>query len=127
MKSRTMQVFTPPLISAVVGLAFVFATGWITAHVEVSPALRIALALPPLVAGSFFIVSVAFMIRGMDEMHRRIHLETATITFLGTVFLAFVWGALQRAGLYTAHWDDLGNPMMVLWAVVYVVVSRRYR
>ena len=104
--------FRPAFVWGIVGLAIVFASGWLFQSVALSPTLRILLALIPLIPACLFLYYLVKGIRGLDELQQRIYTETATLTFIVTVLMAFLFGSLQRAGLYTAKWDDIGNTMM---------------
>jgi len=124
---RYMIVFRPAFIWGLLGLVVVFASSWIFRSVALSRSLRLLLALLPLIPGCLFLFSFVQGIRGLDELKQRIYTETATLTFLVTVLLTFLFGSLQRAGLYTAKWDDIGNTMMFVWVCIYVLNDWRYR
>jgi hypothetical protein len=63
----------------------------------------------------------------MDELQKRICLESAFLAFLVTLVLAFVVAGLDQAGIYHAKSDALGTPMLGLWAFAYTVSVWRYR
>jgi hypothetical protein len=122
-----MIVFRPAFVWSIIGLAVVFIAGWLFRFVNLSPTIRIVLALLPLIPGSLFLFHLVKGIRGLDELQQRIYTETATLTFIVTVLLTFLFGSLQRAGLYTATWDDIGNTMMLVWVCMYLISDWRYR
>jgi hypothetical protein len=76
---------------------------------------------------AFFIASLARTVQKMDEMQKRICLESAFIAFLLTLTLTFVFAGLDRAGVYRATWDDVGTSMLFFWACAYIFSSWRYR
>ncbi len=119
--------FRPAFVWGIVGLAIVFALGWLFQSVALSPTLRILLALIPLIPACLFLVYLVKGIRGLDELQQRIYTETATLTFIVTILITFLFGSLQRAGLYTAKWDDIGNTMMFVWVCIYLLNDWRYR
>lgn len=119
--------FRPAFVWSMIGLAAVFITGWLFESVTLSPTIRIVLALLPLLPGSLFLFYLVKGIRGLDELQQRIYTETATLTFIVTVLMTFLFGSLQRAGLYTAKWDDIGNTMMFVWVCMYLINDWRYR
>ncbi len=127
MKYRMVRLFTPVLIWAIVGLIVAFSSQLILKYSQADPPTRLFFGLLPIIPGGFFIWAVVRGIRGLDEMQQRIQVESAAITFAVTVFLTFLFGGLQRAGLYTAHWDDIGNTMMLVWVVSYVFSAWRYQ
>jgi hypothetical protein len=73
-----------------------------------------------------FAVSAARMILKMDELQKRISLESLSIAFLLTLVLTLVFVGLELAG-YRPKWDDPGSYMMLLWACAYVFSVWRYR
>ena len=124
---RYMIVFRPAFVWGIVGLFIVFASSWFFRHTVLSPTLRILLALLPLIPGGLFLFSLVKGIRGLDELQQRIYTETATLTFIVTILMTFLFGSLQRAGLYSAKWDDIGNTMMFVWVCIYLLNDWRYR
>jgi hypothetical protein len=124
---RYVIVFRPAFVWGIVGLAVVFASSWFFRYAVLSPTLRILLALLPLIPGGLFLFSLVKGIRGLDELQQRIYTETATLTFIVTILMTFLFGSLQRAGLYSAKWDDIGNTMMFVWVCIYLLNDWRYR
>jgi len=91
------------------------------------PGVRMGLALLPLLPSLLFVLALVRMIMQMDELQKLISLESVFIAFIGTLALAFVFGALQQANAYRPPWDSIGEVMLVLWAVGYVYSSWKYR
>jgi hypothetical protein len=85
------------------------------------------LTLLPVIPAVFFVAALFRAVQRMDELQKRICLESVFIAFLVTLVLAFVLAGLDRAGIYHAKFDALGGPMMGLWAFAYVVSVWRYR
>jgi O-antigen/teichoic acid export membrane protein len=85
------------------------------------------LTLLPVMPAVFFVVALFRAVQRMDELQKRICLESVFLAFLVTLVLAFLLAALDRAGIYHAKFDALGTPMMGLWALAYVVSVWRYR
>ena len=75
-------VFRPAFIWSVIGLIVVFVSGWLFRSTNVSPTIRLLLALLPLIPGSLFLFYLVRGIRGLDELQQRIYSETATLTFI---------------------------------------------
>ena len=85
------------------------------------------LRLLPVIPALLFVVTLYRAVRRMDELQKRICLESVFIAFMFTLVLAFVVGGLDQAGIYHAKSDGLGTPMMGLWACAYIVSAWRYR
>lgn len=85
------------------------------------------LTLMPVEPALFFVWALFRAVQKMDELQRRICLESIFVAFILTLVLAFVLGGLDRAGIYHAGSDALGTPMMFLWACAYIVSVWRYR
>ena len=74
-----------------------------------------------------FAASAARMILKMDELQKRICIESLSIAFLLTLVLTGIFVGLEHTGLHRPKWDDLGFYMMLLWACAYVFSVWRYR
>jgi len=81
----------------------------------------------PVIPAMFFVVALFRAVQRMDELQKRICLESVFIAFMLTLVLAFVVAGLDQAGIYHAKSDALGTPMMGLWACAYIVSVWRYR
>jgi hypothetical protein len=116
MDRKALPLFAPALIIAALGLPFVLGAEWMLANLMLSDSLRVVLGLLPIVPGIGLVLAFVHAVRGLDELQKQIHLHAAAITFCVTIVLTFVFGGLQRAGIYTASWDDIGNNMLLIWA-----------
>jgi hypothetical protein len=83
--------------------------------------------LLPVLPALLFVLALVRAVQKMDELQKRICLESVFIAFLLTLVLAFVVGGLDRAGIYHAQFDALGTPMMGFWASAYIFSTWRYR
>ena len=127
MNNPILRRFRPTFVWGVLALVLVFTSSWVLQHVAVGLNLRVALALAPLVPAGLFIIALVRATRQFDELQQRIYLESVAIAFVITVLLTFVFAGLQRAGLYTAKWDDIGNTMMIVWLLAYLINVWRYQ
>jgi len=85
------------------------------------------LMLLPVIPALFFVVALLRAVQKMDELQKRICLESVFIAFMLTLILSFVLAGLDEAGIYHPKFDALGTPMMFFWACSYVVSAWRYR
>ena len=91
------------------------------------PRLRFLMLLP-LVPEAFFIAALVRTIQRMDELERRIILESIAVSFILTLTLTFSLAGLQAAGLnYPTVRDEVGSLMLLFWACAYVFSVWRYR
>src|SRR5271163_835381 len=95
---------------------------WLVAHKQVPRWLGLLPVLPYMI---FFAEMVRCVLK-MDEMQRRICLESASIAFLLTLIITAVFGGLEQAGIVRPPWAEVGGLMMLLWAGVYAVSAWRY-
>ena len=96
---------------------------WLVVHKQVP---RWA-GLLPVVPYMFFFAAMVRSVLKMDEMQKRICLESASIAFLLTLIITAVFGGLEQAGIARPPWGEIGGLMMLLWAGVYAVSAWRYR
>jgi len=96
---------------------------WLVVHKQVPRWLGLLPVLPYLI---FFAEMVRCVLK-MDEMQRRICLESASIAFLLTLVITAFFGGIEQAGLGHAPWDEVGGFMLLLWAGAYAVSAWRYR
>jgi hypothetical protein len=83
--------------------------------------------LLPLVPYMFFFVAMVRSVLKMDEMQKRICLESASIAFLLTLIITAFFGGIEQAGIGRPPWEEIGGFMLLLWAGVYAVSAWRYR
>jgi hypothetical protein len=123
---RTWRRFTRPVfLCALCALLTQFAVESIG---KMKPQLAQSwIMLLPVLPALCFVLALARAVQKMDELQKRICLESVFIAFLLTMVLAFVIGGLDRAGIYHAQFDALGTPMMGFWASAYIFSTWRYR
>jgi hypothetical protein len=123
----TRSRFTRPVfIWALAAQVTDLAVEQLSRHGSNPQGLRLLLLLP-LIPAIFFMLALVRAILRMDEMQKRICLESVFIAFMLTLAITFIFGGLDRAGIYKPTWDSLGVPMMFFWAVAYIFSSWRYR
>lgn len=74
-----------------------------------------------------FAASATRIILKMDELQKRICLESFSIAFLFILVFTGIFTVLEHTGLHRTKLDDLGSYMMLLWACAYVFSAWRYR
>ena len=83
--------------------------------------------LLPLLPSMCFFAALVRTVLKMDEMQKRICIESASFAFLLTLIITFIFGGLDQAGFGRPPWDEVGSFMLLLWAGAYAVSSWRYR
>ncbi len=96
---------------------------WLVAHGHVPRALGLLPVLPYMI---FFAAMVRSVLK-MDEMQKRICLESASIAFLLTLIITAFFGGVEQAGLGRPPWEEVGGFMLLLWACAYGLSAWRYR
>ena len=120
--------FTRPLfLWALAGQITQIAVHLFVGAMPPDPRLRFLMLLP-LVPEAFFIGELVRTIRKMDELERRIILESIATAFILTLALTFALAGLQSAGInYPSVRDEVGTFMLLFWASAYVFLVWRYR
>jgi hypothetical protein len=103
---------------------------------------RAMIALIPLMATFLYVRSAARWVRGMDELHRRIALESFLFATVAYLFLSGAWFLLDRAGVWDACARTTGLHLervpfsnctfiicltYVFFGVGYSIFNRRYQ
>ena len=96
---------------------------WLVVHKQVP---RLLGPLPVLPYMIFFAAMVRSVLK-MDEMQKRICLESTSIAFLLTLIITAFFGGIEQAGIGHPPWEEVGSFMMLLWAGAYAVSAWRYR
>lgn len=109
-------------------LVAVFAVSWALEHQAMGPAGRLALALLPAALWAGAIVLLVVMVRGLDELQRRIQLEALAIAFSAAMMLGMVVEYLQKAGFARGvEVGDVWPIMLLLYVPALVLAQWRYR
>lgn len=92
--------------------------------------LRLALVILPVVLSLGYVYCVVGIFRQVDELQRRIQLESLGFAFPATAILVMTVNLMQEAKvLPDIHWNwgMLVSAMCFLWIAGYVMACRRYR
>lgn len=102
-------------------------------HAEWSGPVRASLALAPVVPGLLYVWHCARFVRGMDELQRRIQLESALFAVFGTLLIGIVINVLNANGVAVPglpHGLELGSAFFLLfflWLVGIGLNNCRYQ
>jgi len=119
--------FTRPVfVWAVTALATEIVVEWLLRRGLHQPTLGIV-SLLPLIPAMLFMLALVRAIQKMDELQKRICLDSVFNAFMLTLSLTFIFAGLNRAGIYRAPGNDIGTLMMFLWACAYAFSAWRYR
>ena len=92
--------------------------------------LRVALVILPVLLGLGYVNWAVGLFRRVDELQRRIQLESLGFAFPATAILLMAVDLLEKAKILpNIHWAwnfQIGA-MCLLWLVGYLFASRRYR
>jgi hypothetical protein len=101
-------------------------------HPEWSPGLRVALALTPILPGLLYLRKGLQLLRGLDELQRRIQLEGWLFAALGTVVISTIINVLNAngvSGIWPPHGLEVGGTYMImscLWGLGVMIANLRY-
>lgn len=117
------------LLAAATSVASTIASHRLLDRMHAAPAaLRLVIALAPIVFFILLILAQFRWLRAQDEFHRRIALESLAIAFPLVIAEAVTVEALQRAGFLTTITIGTLWPYMALtWVLSFWIAQRRYR
>ena len=88
---------------------------------------RIPLALAPIIPILFALMAFMRFFSSMDELQRRIQLESFAFSFGVTGIVTFSYGLLTDVGFPVISWTWIFPLMIALWGIGQGVATRRYR
>ena|ERR1017187_4276519 len=92
--------------------------------------LRAALVVLPVLLSLGYVNCVVGLFRRVDELQRRIQLESLGFAFPATAILVMATDLLEKAKILPAlrwAWGLQVGVMCLLWLAGYLIASRRYR
>ena len=110
---------------ALYAVALVVSLTWLKAGVE-GPWKYVIAVLPVLPALGVPFAVVRYC-QAMDELQRRIQLESLAFGFAVAAIATFTYGFLQNAGLPDVSWVWVWPVMAMCWILGQLVARRRYR
>ena len=91
------------------------------------PALKLVFALLPLIPIAFVFTAIVRYMSSIDELQRRIQIESLSLAAGITALLAITYGFLETVGLpHLSAWYSYAA-VMVAWLIAQPFVARRYR
>ena len=91
------------------------------------PALKLLFALLPVVPVAFVFAAIVRYMGSVDELQRRIHIESLALAAGITALLAITYGFLETVGLARLSAWYTYAAVMIAWLVAQPFVARRYR
>jgi hypothetical protein len=131
LRPERRQAFHGYLVTAVWGLSLIVARLALDKELAVEPTwVRVAAALLPVVPTAVFLWFLVSAVRGMDELHRRVHLEALAIAYPLTILLLVTLGFLQLAiNLPAEDWSyrHVFIYLPIFYFLGLAIAWRRYR
>jgi hypothetical protein len=117
-----------PVVAGLLAAGSALLSSWLLREQDHGVAGRVALALLPAPFTALFIGAELRWIRGLDEFHRRVVLDSLAIAFPAAILLAIVVEGLQKAGFVT-DWTlgDVWPWMALTWVPALWIAYRRFR
>ena len=111
---------------AVVVYAFLLAVSLPLTQAYPESPWRYPLAVVPMLPFFYGIWAYVRYLRWVDELERRIALESLAIAFGGTAAITFGYGFLENVGLPHVNWMFVWPVMAGLWILGGLCARRRY-
>jgi hypothetical protein len=129
--SERRSKFWGYVIVALWGATFLIARAALDKDLKLEPAwLRVLIALMPVVPTALFLWLIVSSLGGMDELHRRVHLEALAIAYPLAILMLVTLGFLQLAvDLSPEDWSyrHVWAYLPVFYLLGLTVAWRRYR
>jgi hypothetical protein len=94
--------------------------------IESPTVFRIVVALIPMVAIVFIMRAAMRFFRRMDELEKRMQLDSLAFAFVGTAFVTFGYGFLEIVGMPRISMFVVWPLMAVLWMIGHALARRYY-
>ncbi|MFN2383809.1 MAG: hypothetical protein ABR559_06040 [Gemmatimonadota bacterium] len=116
------------LAGAVLLMGALFGANWLLDTRDLSPNLRIAVALVPVLGFAILIGLEVQIVRHLDEFQQRVQLEALAMAFPAAALLGYVVESLQKAGVAQEWTVGRVWPLMfLLYVPAYFLARWRYR
>ena len=99
-------------------------------YLALSPPLKVAVALMPVIPFGFFVRRFFLHLRNLDELHRRVHFEALAIAFPLAILLLMTLGLLDRADVLAPEkWSyrEVWFYLPLFYLIGLAISWRRYR
>lgn len=124
--SWSSRLTQPFVLWGIAAAATSLTVEWLFKHEELPYPAKPILGFLPALLAIFFVVALVRGVRKLDEMVQRIHLQAASIAFLLTVILGFVFDGLEIRNLHATR-SDLSSALAFTWGAALIFLSLRYR
>ena len=116
------------LAGAVLLMGVLLSANWLLDTRDLSPNLRIAVALVPVLGFAILIGLEVQIVRHLDEFQQRVQLEALAMAFPAAALLGYVVESLQKAGVAQGWTVGRVWPLMfLLYVPAYCLARWRYR
>ncbi len=130
-KTERRWMYAGYAVTILWGISLVVARLALDKELQLEPTwLRVAAALLPVLPTAVFLWFVVSAVRGLDELHRRVHLEALAIAYPLAILLLVTLGFLQLAiDLSPENWSyrHVWAYLPIFYCLGLVIAWRRYR
>lgn len=128
MRPAAKQYLIEMTVALVLYMTAIFFTGWTARHVEMTQAVRVAVALLPAIPTALVFLAILRFVRRQDELQQRILGESAIISASLVGFSSFAYGLLESyAGLPSIPMVWVLPALFGVHGVAVPFVRRRYQ
>jgi hypothetical protein len=117
-------------VVALWGISYIAARFLLDRDLHLPQWAKVAAALVPIVPTALFLWCIAQAIRGLDELHRRVHLEALALAYPLAILMLMTLGLLQLAiELNMEDWSyrHVWVYLPLFYFLGYALAWRRYR
>ena len=97
---------------------------------ETPAAVKVAMVILPAIPFAFFLFRFIGHVRGLDELHRRVHLEALALAFPIAMLFLMTLGLIERAGALPVKnfsYREVWYYLPIFYLVAVAISWRRYR
>ncbi|MEK6323915.1 MAG: hypothetical protein AABN33_19900 [Acidobacteriota bacterium] len=125
MSQKGLKPVVALVVPVIALMLSVIVVSWLLETQDLSPAVRLGLALVPVILWIFSLAGYRRLIQEADELVRRIHLEALAFAFSGLAVAIMACEYLRKAGFISLLKPDYVLMMMIAFLLIGFVIARR--
>ncbi len=117
------------LLFALLSVVSALACGWALRNLQPGTAMRVVLAMVPVIPTALYVLAMVGATRTLDELHQRIQLEAVTFAFVASLIASLAYGMLQKSGFFLQwpwDWEGIWAMLIGFWFIGTMISTRKY-